>query len=201
MNLLKTSRTNRTPTDLLLNGALVVAPLLYLLVDCLYAARGWEDPDAGALHALGAIAYAFVLVRIATWTHGWLAAWTLFVGIVGAAGNMAYGFNTIHVALGGVDLVDTSGPGAIIKPLGLFFPVSLVLAAVVLRRLGVRLAAVSVAVAAVLWPVAHIGNIAGLAVAVNVLLVLAFVPLAWKVWPQSDVDRHSGTPEVFGRIR
>ena len=31
-------------------------------------------------------------------------------------------FNTIHVALGGVDLVDTSGPGVIIELLGLFFP-------------------------------------------------------------------------------
>ena len=169
----------RTPTDLLLTGSLLVAPLVYLLADSLYAARGWDDADAGAVHVLGAIAYTFVLVRIASWSTGWLAAGTLFAGLVGAAGNVAYGFNTIHVSLGGVDLVDTSGPGAIIKPLGLFFPLSLLLAAAVLARLGTRVAASIVAVAAVAWPVAHIANIAWLAVIVNVLLVLGLVPVGW----------------------
>jgi hypothetical protein len=69
----------RTPTDLLLNAATLVAPLVYLAADSLYAARGWDDPDAGAVHVLGAIVYAFVLIRIATWSTGWLSAATLFV--------------------------------------------------------------------------------------------------------------------------
>jgi len=170
-------RDQRTPTDLLLNTSLVVAPLLYLVVDVLYALRGWDDADAGGLHVLGAIAYAFVVIRVATWSRGWLAAATLLVGVVGAVGNAAYGFNTIHVSLGAVDLVDTSGPGAIIKPLGLFCPLAFVLCAVVLVRLGRRWNAVLVGVAGVAWPVAHIGNIGWLAVAVNVLLVLGLVPL------------------------
>ena len=181
MTQLLTPTAERTPTDLLLTGALVVAPIVYLLADSVYASRGWDDADAGGIHVLGAIAYAFVLLRVASWATGWLAASTLFVGVVGAAGNVAYGFNTIHVSLGGVDLVDTSGPGAIIKPLGLFFPLSLVLAAVVLKRVGARVAATLVLVASLAWPVAHIGNIAWLAVAVNVLLVLALVPLAWTL--------------------
>jgi len=170
-------RDQRTPTDLLLTASLVVAPLLYLLVDSLYAARGWDDPDAGGLHVLGAIAYGFAVIRIASWARGWLAAATLFVGVVGAAGNAAYGFNTIHVSLGAVDLVDTSGPGAIIKPLGLFCPLAFLLCAVVLAGLARRWNAVLVGAAAVAWPVAHIGNIGWLAVVVNVLLVLGLVPL------------------------
>ena len=34
------------------------------------------------------------------------------------------------------------------------------------------------ALAGVIWPVAHVGNVAWLAVSVNVLLVIALVPLA-----------------------
>ena len=62
--------------------------------------------NAAGIHVFGAIAYAFVLVRFASWATGWLAAATLFTGIAGACGNVAYGFNTIHVSLGAVDLVD-----------------------------------------------------------------------------------------------
>ena len=173
-----TERGQVSPTDRMLTVALVVAPLLYLVVDSLYAVRGWDDADAGGLHVLGAIAYAFVVVRLATWSTGWLAAATLFAGVVGAAGNAAYGFNTIQVSLGGVDLVDTSGPGAIIKPLGLFCPLAFLLCAVILGRLGRRTSALLVGVAALAWPVAHIGNVGWLAVVVNVLLVLGLVPLA-----------------------
>jgi len=169
-----------TPTDRLLTGSLLVAPVLYLVVDSLYAARGWDDADAGGLHVLAAIAYGFVLVRLASWSRGWLSAATLFTGLVGAAGNVGYGFNTIQVALGSADLVDATGPGAIIKPLGLFCPLAFLLAAVVVSRLGRRLDAGLVAVAAVLWPVAHIANIGWLAVSVNVLLVLGLVPLGLR---------------------
>ena len=172
------STTRRTPTDLLLTGALVVGPLLYLVADTMYATRGWDDADAAGFHVLGAIAYAFVLVRLASWATGWLAAATLFAGIVGACGNVAYGFNTIHVSLGAVDLVDTDGVGAIIKPLGLFCPAGLVLGAVVLARIGRRVPAVLVGLAGVIWPIAHIANIGWLAVVVNLLLVIGLVPLA-----------------------
>lgn len=181
MNSTITRQTEQTPTDLLLTASLVVAPLIYLLADSLYATRGWDDPDAGAFHVLGAISYSFVLVRVASWARGWLAAATLFVGLVGAAGNVAYGFNTIHVSLGAVDLVDTSGPGAIIKPLGLFCPLAFLLTAIVLSKIGARASAALVGVASLAWPVAHIGNIAWLAVTVNVLLVVGFVPLPWTV--------------------
>lgn len=183
-----TDRQQRTPTDLLLTAALVVAPLLYLATDLVYATQGWDDADAGGLHVLAATGYAFVLVRIASWSRGWLAAATLLTGLVGACGNVGYGFNTIHVSLGAVDLVDTSGPGAIIKPLGLFVPLSLLCAAAVLARLGRRWQALLVGVAGLAWPVAHIGNIGWLAVAVNVLLVAALVPLAVRP-PEHDHDR------------
>lgn len=184
-----TVTNRRTPTDLLLTGALIVAPFLYLAADSMYAIRGWDDPSAAGFHVLGAIAYAFVLVRIASWTTGWLAATTLFAGIVGACGNVAYGFNTIHVSLGAVDLVDVNGVGTLIKPLGLFCPAAFILAAVALARIGQHIPALLVGSAGLAWPVAHIANIGWLAVLVNFLLVIGLTPLVFKrTQPSNDIE-------------
>jgi hypothetical protein len=100
-------------------------------------------------------------------------------GLVGMAGNVAYGFDTIHMSLGDTALVDQAGAANLIKPLGLFFPLSLALVAFAVARLGHRWQGTLVLVAAIAWPVAHIGNIAILAVLVNVALVIAFGRLAW----------------------
>ena len=169
-----------TPTERLLTASLLVAPLVYLAADSLYAARGWDDATAGVLHVLGAIAYGFVVLAVAWRLPGdsRLAAVLVAVGLIGMAGNVAYGFDTIHASFGDVNLVDRGGAATLIKPLGLFFPLSLLLAAAALHRLGHVWPAVTVAIAALVWPVAHIGNIAELAVPVNVALVLAFGGLA-----------------------
>ncbi|MET3806833.1 hypothetical protein ABIB25_003853 [Nakamurella sp. UYEF19] len=54
-----------TPTERLLTSTLLIAPVIYLAADSMYAARGWNDATAGVLHVLGAIAYGFVVLRIA----------------------------------------------------------------------------------------------------------------------------------------
>jgi hypothetical protein len=92
---------------------------------------------------------------------------------------VAYGFDTIHMSLGDTALVDQSGAANLIKPLGLFFPLSLALVAAALRRLGHSWQGGLVLVASIAWPIAHIGNIAVLAVAVNAALVIAFGSVAW----------------------
>ena len=170
-----------TPTDRLLTGALFVAPLVYLAADSAYAARGWDDGTAGVVHVLGAIAYGRLGVRVSTWLplRSGLAAAILLTTLVGLAGNVAYGFEAIHMSLGDVQLVDQPGAANIIKPLGLFFPLSLALVALALTRLGRRWQGALVLLAVVAWPVAHIGNIAVLAVAADVALVVAFGSLAW----------------------
>jgi hypothetical protein len=167
-----------SPTDRLLTAFLVLAPLAYLVADALYAARGWDDATAGVVHVLAATAYTLVVLRVVTWTEGRLAAVLLLVGVVGAAGNVAYGFNTIQVSAGGIDLVDAAGAAVLIKPYGLFFPLSLLLAAFALRRPADGRVVAVLAAAAIAWPVAHIGNIAWLAVTVNVALVAVFGTLA-----------------------
>jgi len=183
MSILDLSRTNTdhaapTPTDRLLTASLLLAPPIYLLADSLYASRGWDDPAAGGVHVIGALLYGFVLLRLTSWARGRLAAGMLFAAVAGTAGNVAYGFNTIQVSLGGIDLVDASGPAVIIKPLGLFFPLALFVGGVIALRVGQHRSGVLLMLSGAIWPIAHNGNIGWLAVAVNVLLVVAILPLA-----------------------
>lgn len=170
-----------TPTERLLTGALLVAPLIYLAADSTYAARGWDDPTAGVLHVIGAIGYGFIVLRVASWLprESRLATAILLTGLIGLVGNAAYGFEAIHVSLGDTPLVDQSGAANLIKPLGLFFPLSFALVAVALVRVGHRWQGLLALVAILAWPVAHIGNISAVAVPVNVALVVAFGSLVW----------------------
>jgi hypothetical protein len=172
-----------TPTTKVLTGSLFVAPLIYLAAEATYAASGWNDATAGAIHVIGAIAYGFVILAVASRlpSSSRLAAILLVVGLIGMAGNVAYGFDSIHTSFGDMKLVDRGGAASLIKPLGLAFPLSLVLVAVALRGLGHRWQAATVLAAAVAWPVAHIGNIAEIAVPVSIALVAAFgsLGLAW----------------------
>ncbi|MEU4237415.1 hypothetical protein [Actinoplanes sp. NPDC026619] len=165
---------NSTPLERVLTGSLLVAPAVYLIADLLYATRGWADPAAAVFHVLGAAGYTLVMLRLATLGHGVPAAVLLVVGVFGAAGNVAYGFNTIHVSLGDTDLVDASGAAVLIKPLGLCFPLTLLLGAAVLRRIAPAWIAGLLAAAALAWPVAHIANVGWLAVLVNAVLVWVF---------------------------
>ncbi|GAA2656114.1 hypothetical protein [Paractinoplanes durhamensis] len=167
-----------SPLDRVLTASLIAGPAIYLIADILYAVNGWADPTAAVFHILGAIGYTIVLVRLLTFADGYWAAALLIVGALGAAGNVAYGFNTIHVSLGDTDLVDATGAATLIKPLGLFFPLTLLLAAVILRRSQPLWTAALLGVAALAWPVAHIANIGWLAVAVNVALVVALGAVA-----------------------
>ena len=171
-----------TPEGRLLTAALVVGPLVYLAADSAYAVRGWNDQWAGLLHVVGAVLYGLVVLRVATClpAQSRLRAALVLVGALGAAGNVAYGFEAVHMSWGDVQLVDRSGAANIIKLLGLFFPASLLLVAAALWRLGVRWQGLVVFFATLAWPIAHIGNIPGLAVPVNIALVVALGGFAWS---------------------
>ena len=165
--------------DRLLTGSLVLAPALYLIADVLYAARGWEsDPTGGVFHVLGALAYTLVVLRVASWTTDRLAAVLLVVGAVGVAGNVAYGFDTIHVALGDTSLVDQVGAASLIKPLGLAFPLTLLVCAIALREIAPTWVVTLIGAAGLAFPVANIGNIPTLGVAVSTATLIGFGVLA-----------------------
>lgn len=75
--------------------------------------------------------------------------------------------------------MDQTGAANLIKPLGLFFPLSFALVALALAKLGHRWQGALVLIAIIGWPIAHIGNIAAAAIPVNIALVVAFGSLAW----------------------
>jgi uncharacterized membrane protein YhaH (DUF805 family) len=110
--------------------------------------------------------------------EGLFAAALLVVGALGVAGNVGYGFDTIHVSLGGTALVDAPGAANLIKPLGLCFPLTLLMCAVALRRLAPVRVSAAIAVGALIFPVAHIADIKWLAVLDNVVLAAGFVAVA-----------------------
>lgn len=170
-----------TATERVLTAALLVAPSMYLAADTTYAARGGTDATAGVIHVLAAIAYGFVVLRVASWLprESALAAAVVVTGLIGMAGNVAYGFETIHMSLGDIQLVDQTGAANLIKPLGLFFPLSFALVALALAKLGHRWQGALVLIAIIGWPIAHIGNLAVAAIPVNIVLVVAFGSLAW----------------------
>ena len=176
-----------TPTSRLLIGSLFVAPLIYLAAESKYAASGWDDATAGAIHVLGAIAYGFVILAVASRlpSSSRLAAVLLLVALIGMAGNVGYGFDSIHTSFGDMKLVDRDGAANVIKPLGLVFPLSLLLVAAALRPLGHRWQAGTLVAAAIAWPIAHIGNIAEIAVPLSIALVAVFgsLGLAWTGRP------------------
>lgn len=177
----RTAPDRPAATQRVLTAALVIAPLMYLAADSTYAARGWTDATAGVIHVLAAIAYGFVVLRVACWLprDSALAAAVVVTGLIGMAGNVAYGFETIHASLGDVQLVDQTGAANLIKPLGLFFPLSFALVALALVKLGHRWQGALVLIAMIGWPIAHVGNIAAVAVPVNIALVVSFGSLAW----------------------
>jgi hypothetical protein len=183
--------------DRLLTASLVIAPALYLVADVLYAARGWEsDPVGAVFHVLGALAFTLVVVRVATWTTDGLAATLLVVGAVGVAGNVAYGFDAIHVALGDVSLVDRVGAATLIKPLGLAFPLTLLLCAVALRKLAPVWVVASIGVAGLAFPVANIADIAPLGVAVSVAALVGFGALALRRAPAAATEPTIAGPTI-----
>ena len=165
-----------TPVTRVLTASLLAAPLISLAASSLYAARGWEDGGAGVLHVLGAIGYGFVFLAVVSslGRESRLAAALLVIGLIGMAGDVAYGFDTIHQSLGESSLVDHAGAAVLLKVLGLFFPLALLVSGVALQRVGHRVRAVAVVLAAIAFPVAHIANIAEVAVPVDVVLTVAF---------------------------
>lgn len=177
---------NTTPgshVDRLLTASLVVAPGLYLVANVLHALRGWDSDSAGGVfHVLGARVHARP-GAVATWASDGFAAALLLVGSIGVAGNVAYGFDSIHVALGDAPLIDQGGAAVLIKPLGLAFPLMMLMCAVALRAVAPRWVVLLIGFGGLAFPVANVGNIPLLGVAVSITAVVGFGALAVQRTP------------------
>lgn len=160
------------PTVRLLDASLLLAPLAYLALDCSYAVRGWDDGSTAALHIVAAALYGVAALKLVSHISGWPQAVLLVVALLGVVGNAGVGENALHVALGGNDLFDEQGPANLFKMMGFFFPLTFLLSALALRRRTASWWPPLLLLGAVLFPVAHVANIAWLAIA-DALVMLA----------------------------
>ncbi|WP_181782090.1 hypothetical protein [Pseudonocardia pini] len=167
----------RTDEPAVLVWGTVASLALTLASSIVYTLAGWDDALAALLHVLGGGLGGLLVVRLAAALRGPLAAAVLVLGMLGVAGVVGYGFNTIGIAAGGVDLIDAAGVGQVLKPLGLLWPLTLLVAGIgLLRRIPVAQAVV-VIVAAVAYPVSRIANIGWLAIVVDAALLAALTRL------------------------
>jgi hypothetical protein len=177
---------NTQPVDRTVTTVVVASLALTLVSSVLYTLQGWDDPLAALLHILGGALGGVLVVRLASWSErSWLAAAVLVIGMLGAAGVVGYGFNTVEVGLGGVDLIDATGVAVVLKPLGLCWPLALLLAGIGLwlgpTDRGVpRWCAIGIVAGALAFPVSRIANIGWLAILVDLILLgcLVAVPPA-----------------------
>ncbi len=186
------------PTQRLLDAAVLLAPLAYLAVDCSYAVRGWDDGPTAAVHIVAAGLYGLAALRLVSLTRGHAQALLLAVAVLGIIGNAGVGENTLHVALGGNDLFDANGSANVFKMMGFFFPLTFLLAAVALRRQAPRWWPPLLAVGAVLFPIAHVGNISWLAILDALVMLAALGTSASVVRPPAD-DLSSPRGQLAGQ--
>jgi hypothetical protein len=184
-----------TPTAALLNASLIIGPLCYLFLDTTYAVRGWWDAPTGALHVVVAGIYGVTAMRLVTLAVGRLQAVLLVVALFGVVGNAGVGFDAVQVGLGGKDLFELDGAADVLKVLGFFFPLTLLLSAVALRGRVPTWLTVLLAVAALIFPVAHVGNISWLAIIDAVLVVVALGYL-FAVREDLEATEVAGEPAV-----
>jgi hypothetical protein len=161
------------PSRRLLDATLLLAPLVYLIVDCSYVARGWDDGPTAAMHVVAAALYGLASIAVVTRTRGRVQAVLLAVAVLGIIGSSGVGYNTMHIALGGLDLFDEQGPANLFKTMGFFFPLTFLLAAIALRRRTPTWWPPLLAVGALLFPVAHVGNISWLALVDALVMLVA----------------------------
>ena len=190
-----------TPLARLLDAALLLGPLAYLFLDSTYVARGWWDADAGALHIVVAAVYGLTALRLVTLASGRLQAVLAVIAVFGIVGNAGVGHDTLSVGLGGIDLFMEDGPANVFKSMGFFFPLTLLLGAVALRGRVPSWTWMLLAAAAVAFPVAHVQNIAWLAIAdaVAVVVALGFVFVNRGELESAPEVEPAGTEAVLSR--
>lgn len=190
------------PLQRLLEGTLLAAPLGYLMLDCAYAARGWGDGATGGAQVLAAALYGIAALALVTLARGRAQVVLLVVAMLGVVGNAAVGVNTMHLALGGIDLFHKGGVAGLFKVLGFFFPLTFLIAAIVVRGRTPRWWPPLLALGALLFPVAHVANISWLAIVDGVVMLAALGSLTGRRATAPDLARRSAEPRrAAGRSR
>jgi len=196
------NRTARRTTAL----AAIAGSVLMLGTTVAYALNGQgfsqgEVPGAIQIWAFIFYGVAIVgLVRLFEDVAPRAAATTIVVGLIGVAGGAAYGIDAIGLEALGGSIVDSSAvaPFALRIP-GLAFPVALFLLGLFLARHGrvPTVAGYGLAVAALVFPIAHIGDIIPLAFVSDVIAVMAMGAIAFSLLSASaGVETHHASDPI-----
>ena len=173
-------------------AATVAAPVLLLLSTISYitAGDGMNAGEAGgAIQVWAMIAFALATVslsRLLERPAPRAAAALTAIGLIGAAGGVGYGIDSIQAAIfhtGSIQETDSAvGPLALQLP-GVLFPLSLIGLGVMLARTGVvaRWSGWMLVAGALLFPLARIPDVEALAIVGDAMLLIALVPLGWQM--------------------
>lgn len=172
----------------LMGAATVAAPVLLLLSTISYisAGNGMNDGEAGgAIQVWAMIAFGLVTVSLARLLEPAApraAATLTVVGLIGAAGGVGYGIDSIQAAIfgtGSIQEADSAVAPLALQLPGVLFPVSLIGLGLMLARSGTvaRWSGWTMAVGALLFPLSRIPDVEALAIAADAILVIALVPL------------------------
>ena len=172
-------------------AAIVAAPVLLLVSTISYitAGDGMNTGEAGgAIQVWAMIAFALAMVSLARLLERpapRAAAALTVVGLIGAAGGVGYGIDSIQAAIfdtGSIQETDSAVAPLALQLPGVLFPLSLIGLGVMLARTGVvaRWSGWALAAGGLLFPLARIPDVEALALVGDALLVMALVPLGWQ---------------------
>ena len=182
-----------SPRTRLLGGAFIAAPLLSLASSVAFAAG--SEPARGVLQFYGFAVFVLVIVTLTqalATTFPRAATVLTLVGVLGMAAGVGFAVDNIHGALlDDAYLVDDGGlAGVLVANVpGLMGPLAFIGIGVALLRAGVqpRFSGVALIAAGLLFPISRIGDIAPLAIADDLIFLLALAPLGWAILRGRDV--------------
>jgi hypothetical protein len=177
-------------------AALITAPALLLMSTILYASGGAgmnNSEAAGAVQVWAFVALAVGLLgmlrRLESDAPRGAVALQVLV-IVGCAGGIGFGIDSMHAALtGGTNLLDTDGafvPLGLALP-GLLFPLAVAACGAALGRAGLiaRWASATIVVGALMFPVARFPSIEALAVAGDFILLVGLASVGVRLFSEA----------------
>lgn len=159
--------------------AALATPILLLAGTVAYIANGHglrQGEAAGAIEVWAFIAFGVATVGLARLLEAVAprgAGLLALAGIVGTAGGVAYGMDSIQVAVLGRGITDSLASPFALRIPGLAVPVALIGIGMLLGRheLVRRPSAIALVIAGVLFPMSRIPNIEPLAVASDLMLL------------------------------
>jgi len=176
-----------TPLTRLIGATFIAAPVLLLASSVAFAAG--SEPARGVLQFYAAALFMFVLVTLAQTVAGGApraAVALALLAVIGMTAGAGFAVDNLHGALlDDAYLVDDGGTAGILvaQVPGLMGPIAWVGFGVALLQTGVRprWSAWALIVAGLLFPVSRIGEVAPLAIADDLIFLVALAPLGWAL--------------------